>query len=140
MLHICVYNWLVFYHIWETRLHFLTVLTLATTHSHISFIPFICWYKFLSSQTPTISFFWYSIIAPSKWMIIMWRSFFIFLENFINHLNLRCSDSPKMLPHPCRILQQYTTFRGSYTHLSTFLKSSNNIGLNRKSHQAVISF
>ncbi|KAG5605014.1 hypothetical protein H5410_026506 [Solanum commersonii] len=41
---------------------------------------------------------------------------------------LCCSDSPKMMPHPCRIFQKCTTFEGFNMHPLTFLKSPSNIG------------
>lgn len=40
---------------------------------------------------------------------------------------LSCSDSSKLLPYLCRILQKYTVFGGSNTYPSIFLKSSSNI-------------
>ncbi|XP_060215427.1 protein SMAX1-LIKE 3-like [Lycium barbarum] len=40
---------------------------------------------------------------------------------------LCCSDSSKMLPHPCRILQNCTTFGGSDTHPSIFFNGPSNI-------------
>lgn len=42
---------------------------------------------------------------------------------------LSWSESPKMLPHSCRILQKYTTFEVSDMHPMTFLKSLSNIGI-----------
>ncbi|KAG5591360.1 hypothetical protein H5410_041874 [Solanum commersonii] len=47
---------------------------------------------------------------------------------------LSCSDSPKMLPHHCRILQKCTTFEGFNMHPMTVLKSPNNIEFKRCSH------
>ena len=35
-----------------------------------------------------------------------------------------------LMPHPCQILQKYTTFGESNTHPLTFLKSPNNIDSN----------
>ncbi|KAG5611680.1 hypothetical protein H5410_022961 [Solanum commersonii] len=40
---------------------------------------------------------------------------------------LSCADSSLSMPHPCRILQKYTTFGKSDTHPLTFLKSPSNI-------------
>lgn len=48
----------------------------------------------------------------------------------MGHWNLIRSDSPKIFPHPCRILQKYTIFGGSNTHLSIFLKSLSKIEWN----------
>lgn len=50
----------------------------------------------------------------------------------ISLVNLRAgvfilSDSPKMWPHPCSILQKYTIFEVSDTHQSIILKSPSNI-------------
>lgn len=41
---------------------------------------------------------------------------------------LGCVDFSLSMLHPSRILQQYTTFGESSTHLLTFLKSPSNIG------------
>lgn len=45
--------------------------------------------------------------------------------------NLSCANSSLLMPHPCRILQKYTTFGESDTHQLTFLKSLSNIGYNK---------
>ncbi|KAG5619210.1 hypothetical protein H5410_019034 [Solanum commersonii] len=41
--------------------------------------------------------------------------------------SLSCADSSLLMPHPCRILQKYTTFGESDTHPLTVLKSPSNI-------------
>lgn len=55
------------------------------------------------------------------------------LMNWQNRLYLvvstLISSNPKILPHPCRILQRYTIDGGSNTHLSTFLKSPSNLAV-----------
>uniref|UniRef100_A0A0V0GV37 Putative ovule protein n=1 Tax=Solanum chacoense TaxID=4108 RepID=A0A0V0GV37_SOLCH len=40
-----------------------------------------------------------------------------------------CADSSLSMPHPCRILQKYTSFGESYTHPLTYVKSMSNIGI-----------
>ncbi|OIT33947.1 hypothetical protein A4A49_05171 [Nicotiana attenuata] len=42
-------------------------------------------------------------------------------------LSMLCGLS-KIMSHPCRILQKYTTFGGSNTHPAIFLESLSNIG------------
>uniref|UniRef100_A0A0V0HLQ7 Putative ovule protein n=1 Tax=Solanum chacoense TaxID=4108 RepID=A0A0V0HLQ7_SOLCH len=51
---------------------------------------------------------------------------------------LCCVDSSKLLPHPCWILQECTTFGGSNMHPLT-LKSPSNIASNSVSHIPLLS-
>ncbi|KAM3303516.1 hypothetical protein P3S67_014546 [Capsicum chacoense] len=57
---------------------------------------------------------------------LVWLNFVLFCRNVVDS-DLSCADSSLFMPHPCRILQKYTTFGESDTHPLTFLKNPSNI-------------
>lgn len=60
-------------------------------------------------------------------LVLSFISFYLFLISVLNRLC--CSNSTKVLPHPCRILQICTKFGGSDIHPTKFLKSPSNIDI-----------
>ena len=64
--------------------------------------------------------------ASMYWIPLFLRLISFLLE--IYRCILSCANSSLLMPHPCRILQKYTTFGESDTHPLTFSKSPSNIG------------